>query len=65
MNDKVLDITVKPQRVGSIIAPDIRLILYKAYARVIKLLPTKTKFEFYSEVDFNFGNGDKLKAPLI
>ena len=65
MDDKVMDITVNPQRVGSIIAADIKTILYKAYVKVIKLLPTKTKFEFYSEVDFKFGNGDKLKAPLV
>ena len=43
MDDKVVDITVKPQRVGSLIATDIKTILYKAYAKVIKLLPNKKK----------------------
>ena len=46
MDDHVVDITIKPKRVGSIIATDIKTILYKAYVKVIKLLPTKTKFEF-------------------
>ena len=65
MNNNVIDVTVKPQRVGSIVASDIKTVLYKAYARVIKQLPPRTKFEFYSEVNFDLSNGEKLKAPLI
>jgi hypothetical protein len=49
MDDKVINFTVKPQRIGSIVASDIKTVLYKAYAKVIKQLPPKTKFEFYSE----------------
>jgi hypothetical protein len=59
MNDKVIDFTVKPQRIGSIVASDIKTVLYKAYAKVIKQLPKKTKFEFYSEVEL-----DRSKKPL-
>ena len=58
MDNKVIDFTVKPQRVGTIVASDLKNVLYKAYAKVIKQLPTKTKFEFYSEVAF------EGKAPL-
>ena len=54
LDDNVIEITVKPQRVGAIAAMDIRTILYKSYVRVIKMLPKNSSFKFYSSVNFYY-----------
>ena len=55
MDNKVIDITVSPQRVGSDImnTTHIRSVLEQAYNKVIKMLPENAKFNFYSELTLN------------
>ena len=49
-DDKVVSYTVRPQRIGKIAAIDIKAILYKSLMKVLKLLPKKAAFNFYSEL---------------
>ena len=68
MNDNVIDITLKIQRIGSIIASDLKNILFKAYKKASKQLSSNSKLQFYSEVTFDTFEGDevtKLRNPLI
>jgi hypothetical protein len=48
----VISYTVKAQRIGRIVSSDIKTILYKAYSKVVKLLPKNAKFKFYSQLNF-------------
>ena len=42
---------------------DIKTILYKAYIKVIKMLPKKSAFKFYSSV--NFTTNDRERNSLV
>ena len=42
LDNNVIEITIQPQRIGTIAAMDIKTILYKAYIKVIKMLPKKS-----------------------
>ena len=53
MDKKVLSFTLKPQRVAlKLQLGDVKTILYRAYRAVMRLLPKKTPFHFYAELDF-------------
>jgi len=52
MNDRVIDIEVKVQRIGSKAQFGIRLFLFRSYNAAVKMLPPNVKFEFYTELMF-------------
>ena len=63
LDDNVIEITVKPQRVGTIAAMDIKTILYRSYLKAVKMLPKKSSIKFYSSV--NFTTNDKERNSLV
>ena len=61
LDKQVLSFTLKPQRIGTnIYTEDVKTVLYKAYRAVAKLLPKKTPFYFYTEVDLKTSPHDEL-----
>jgi len=63
LGNNVIEITAKPQRVGSIAAMDIKTILYKSYVRALRMLPKNSSFKFYSSV--NFTTNDRERNSLV
>ena len=52
MDKKVLSFTLKPRMIGmSLQRGDVKTILYKAYRAILRLLPKKTAFYFYTDVN--------------
>ena len=66
MDDRVVDVTLRPQRVGSDIMRTtlIRSVLEQAFNKVIKSLPENSNFNFYSELSFIRGE-NAPREPLI
>ena len=65
MDDNLVDILVKPQRVGSIAATDLKRAVSEALIQVLKKIPDKAKFEFYSDVTFTRRTTGKVYLPLV
>ena len=60
MGKKVLSFTLKPQRIGkNLYLEDLKTILFKAYYRVLRLLPKRTPFYFYTEMNLGKRVGQK------
>jgi hypothetical protein len=52
MDKKVVSFTLKPQRISpKLMLDDVKTILYKAYYKALRLLPKKSYFHFYTELD--------------
>jgi len=63
LDGKVIEVTVKPQRIGTVAAMDIKTILYKSFFKAVKMLPKKSGFKFYSSI--NFTTNDKGRSSLV
>lgn len=52
MDKKVVSLTLKPQRISpKLVLDDVKTMLCKAYNKVLRLLPKKSYFHFYTELD--------------
>ena len=65
MDDRVIDILVKPPRAGSIVATDMNYFVNGALTQVLKMIPDKAKLEFYSEVTVQRPTSGKVYLPLV
>ena len=62
---KTKSITVRPTKIGSIIATDIAYILYNAFLKAKKEIPSDANYSTYGQCKFKVNDSDKTITEEI